>query len=256
MNNYKTLLEVAKNAAVKAGVYLKTHVQEMRVVAGESEKDVKIKGDKAAEELIFKELKETGFAILGEEQGWHGRRGETCWVVDPLDGSVNFRQGIPLCSVSIAFVEKGEPVLGVVYNFFTEELYHGVVGVGAFCNDERLQVSDVSEPKEAILATGLPARRDFSHEALEIMVEDFGRWRKVRMLGSASIMLAYVASGRVDAYREENIMFWDVAAGCALVAAAGGAVCTSGEQLDQPVIVAAANKKLIASCIGQEKWRR
>ena len=186
--------------------------------------------------------KDTDFAVLSEERGWAGgTTGGLTWVVDPLDGSANYAQGIPLCDVSIALIDGAHTKLGVVYDFNRDELYTGIVGQGAWLNREPMRVSPVAERNKGILMTGLPVRRDFGDDPLNVLVSDMAVWRKVRMIGTAALAVAYVAAGRADLYREENVMFWDVAAGCALVLAAGGAVEMTEGPLDEPKTVIAHN---------------
>jgi len=210
-------------------------------------RDVKVVADQKSEELIVAILTgESPFSVLGEETGWQGvtQSGDLNWIVDPLDGSANYARKIPLCCVSIALVENGKPILGVVYDFNSDDLYSGIVGQGAWLNGEPMTVSSIRERNKAILVTGLPVRRDFSAQAMTAFAQDMADWQKVRMIGTAALALAYVASGRADCYREENIMFWDVAAGCALVEAAGGKVSISPGDLLEPKMVTAAAASL------------
>jgi myo-inositol-1(or 4)-monophosphatase len=144
------------------------------------------------------------------------------WFVDPLDGTLNFTRGFPMAAVSIALWEGMEPSLGVIADVFTGEIFSGEVGVGATLGDRPLRVSSTSDPAQAVIATGFPSGRSYDSDSLLEFVQKVQRYKKVRMLGSAALMLAQVAAGRFDIYEEEDIYLWDVAAGLALVKAARG----------------------------------
>ena len=126
--------------------------------------------------------------------------------------------------MSLALVKGVEPLLGVIYDFNRDELFTGIAGEGAWLNGTPMTVSDIERPEEALLATGFPVAMDFESDALREYVEAVRAYRKVGSLGTAATMLAYVASGRFDIYRERSIRFWDVAAGMAIVLGAGGQV--------------------------------
>ena len=137
---------------------------------------------------------------------------------------MNFHYGLPFCAVSIALVVEGTPKLGVVFDFIHSELFTAILGDHAALNRMPMAVSTTTESAAALLLTALATDRDFSDSALAEFAVDLKRWKKVRMLGSAALSLAYVAAGRADACRLEAIREWDVAAGIALVQAAGGKV--------------------------------
>lgn len=219
-------LEQALDAGNAAQSCLKALRDGPKTVLSESGRDIKLQADRDAEAAILDVLAPSGFPVLAEEGGATGdvESGGPVWVVDPLDGTMNFRHGIPFFSTSIALLVDGKPVLGVVRDITRDETFSGAVGEGCWCNGSAVNVSPESDPARAILATGLPTARDHSEASLARFVRDLARFKKVRMLGSAALMLAYVAAGRVQAYREDDIMLWDVAAGLALVSAAGGYV--------------------------------
>ncbi len=243
MTDLKRLLAVAAAAAAEAGDALKANRAAWSVVEAEEGREVKIGADKHAEALILAALKrETSYPIISEEAGWaraQRNNERLVWAVDPLDGSVNYLRGYPHCAVSIALLDNGEPVLGVVDCFVLGERFTGLVGEGAWLNGAPIQVSDVADPAQGILQTGVPSR--MADEAMARFEQRLKKWRKVRMIGSAATALAYVAAARAEAYRESGSMIWDVAAGCALVKAAGGQVSIQGEALDKPLEVAAGN---------------
>ena len=144
------------------------------------------------------------------------------WVVDPLDGTANYSRNIPLCCVSIALLSETKPVMGVIYDFNNDDLYEGSINTSACLNGQEISVSETTKSQEGVLVTGLPNNTDYSDEAMIKMIKNFQNWRKVRMIGSAALASVYVASGKADLYLENKSYLWDVAAGAAIVNAAGG----------------------------------
>ena len=217
-------IEIAKNAAKEAGKVLLHKKDSLNQSIFSSDKDIKLKADIEAENIIKSILeKESSFPILAEESGKSKEHlDETFWVVDPLDGTANYARDIPLCCVSIALMHKMNPVLGVIYAFNNNDLYEGHLDGEAKLNEIAIKVSDTTLPSEGILVTGLPNNTDYSDQALLGMVKDFQKWRKVRMIGSAAIASCYVASAKADVYKEFGTYIWDVAAGAAIVNASGG----------------------------------
>ncbi|SDM13253.1 inositol monophosphatase family protein [Maricaulis salignorans] len=241
----RAILAAAEDAARAAGQALRKGGGAFEGVERSEGRDIKLNADRAAERLIIDRLTALMPApILSEETGWTAEAGDKVWVVDPLDGSANYNRNIDLCSVSIAWVENGRPVAGVIYEFLSDRLYSGAIGLGTRLNGEPVSVAGHTRTQDSILFTGLAINRDFSAEALGAFAAGFACWKKVRMIGSAATSLAYVARGAADAYFEDSIMFWDVAAGCALVEAAGGRVSIVGDSMDKPVSVHADNGKL------------
>ncbi len=239
---YRKELELAKQAAAKAGAFLrkreKIQIQDM------SGKDMKLSSDKNSEKIIRDILSQSGLPMLAEENGASGELENCFWVIDPLDGTVNyFKEITELSCVSIALWADGEPVLGVVYRFTEDELFWGAKGEGAWLNEASIFPSLVQSVSQAVLATGFPVKRSYDTESLEQFVKKVQAFKKVRMLGAAAIMGVFVACGRVDAYMEEEIMLWDVSAAAAIVNAAGG--CTHIEILE--------DNKCICRCFANQK---
>ena len=214
----------AKKAAIKAGNILLNKKKDLKNIISSSDKDIKLTADLEAEKIIKEILQsESDIPILAEESGLSAEAlPKTFWVVDPLDGTANYSRDIPICCVSIALVSEMIPLLGIVYDFYNDCLYEGSVTTKAVCNEMVIEVSNISDPAEGIFITGLPNNTDYSDEALKRMIKEFQRWRKIRMIGSAAIASVYIASGKADAYSETKTYLWDVAAGAALVNAAGG----------------------------------
>lgn len=219
----KELLTIAVQAAEEAGKFLAQR-QDIHIDES-SRRDIKLSSDKLSEAILLKALQATGIPVLSEEKGFVGEKADLCWVVDPLDGTVNYyREMDDLACVSVALCRGETPVLGVVNRFMRGEVFSGLVGEGAWLNGKEIHTRTITNAADAILATGLPKGRDFSEAALTGFVQQLQKVKKVRMLGAAALMCTFVAAGRVDIYTEDNIMFWDVAGAAAIVQAAGGIV--------------------------------
>jgi myo-inositol-1(or 4)-monophosphatase len=240
-------IQIAKDAAKAAGKLLDENKKDLNQSIYSSDTDIKLKADVEAENLIKSILsKRSNFPILAEESGKSTNKlEETFWVVDPLDGTANYTRDIPLCCVSIALMHNMEPVIGVVYDFNNNNIYEGSFDGEAKLNGSIIKVSDVNEPKEGILVTGLPNNTDYSDSALLKMVKDFQEWRKVRMIGSAAIASCYIASAKADVYKEFGTYLWDVAAGAAIVNAAGGKAKITNYRDNYQVDVHFSNSKII-----------
>jgi len=215
---------IAKRAAIEAGTILLNDKVRLIEILSSTNKDIKLKADISAEEIIKEILKsESSFPILAEESGQSAENlSDTFWVVDPLDGTANYLRDIPICCVSIALISNFKPVLGVIYDFNNDDIYEGSIETKALLNNNEISVSKVDTFHEGVLLTGLPNNTDYSDNALLKMVKDFQKWRKVRMIGSAAMASVFVASGKADLYSEKKTYLWDIAAGAAIVNAAGG----------------------------------
>ncbi|MDO9154263.1 MAG: inositol monophosphatase family protein [Paludibacter sp.] len=183
--------------------------------------------DKEAEKQIIEALQkllpESGFIA---EEGTNDKKGERFnWVIDPLDGTTNFIQGVPIYAVSIGLLDGDELVLGVVYEVGRDECFYAWKNGGAFLNGEPIHVSKRSNIHEALLATGFPYN-DFSKmdTYMKFLEWTMKNARGVRRLGSAAADMVYVACGRFDAFWEYDLKPWDVAAGTVIVKEAGGTV--------------------------------
>jgi myo-inositol-1(or 4)-monophosphatase len=184
--------------------------------------------DRRAEKILREELEQArpGYSFLGEEGGRHEGTDRThCWIVDPLDGTLNFLHGIPHFAISIALEREGAIVAGIVLNPATDELFCAERGKGAFVNDRRLRVAGRKRLSEAVVACALPhpSRGDalLARNEHGVVQE---RVAGLRRFGAAALDLAWVAAGRFDGYWERNLSAWDMAAGIALIREAGGFV--------------------------------
>lgn len=242
------LLLIAKEAALQTGKFLLESNSNILQVDSETGKDIKIRADKESEAIILDYLKrESEFSILSEESGmFEGRDQRLTWIVDPLDGSLNYMRGIPLCCISVGLWQGSSPLLGVVYDFNRSELFTGIVGGEACLNGKSVRVSSIANKNHAVLYTGFPVQTDFSTESLMAFVQKVREYKKVRLLGSAALSLAYVAAGRADAYMENDIRIWDVAAGIALVKASGGVVHYTSTRRENTFGVQASNQSLVS----------
>ncbi|WP_414437818.1 inositol monophosphatase family protein [Candidatus Bealeia paramacronuclearis] len=186
--------------------------------------------DKKSEKILFEELKKArpDFCFLMEESGRiENKDKDHTWIIDPLDGTSNFLHGIPHFSISIGLQKGNEIIAGVIYDPIKNEMFYAERGGGAFLNDRRIRVSARTHLADSLLATGIPfastAEKDqktFTQSLQALMPKVAG----IRRMGSAALDLAYVASGRYEAYWEGSISSWDVAAGIIIVKEAGGFV--------------------------------
>lgn len=220
---YEAEMKRAMQAAKTAGHHLIAHYAPK--VDSSIGKDIKLSADRESEQILIDHLAPTGDPILSEERGevaGNDVAGGLRWIIDPLDGTANYWRGLTdLACVSVALWKYDEPVLGVVYRFARGELYHGIVGQGAYKNDVPIRTSKTTKLSDAFLATGFPVKRDYSDESLGRFLRAIQHFKKIRMLGAAALMGSLVASGELDAYTEEQIMLWDIAASTAIAKAAG-----------------------------------
>jgi myo-inositol-1(or 4)-monophosphatase len=224
-------IKIAKEAAMLAGKSLLNKKKDFHKVILSTDKDIKLQADLKAEEIIKDFLtSNSNIEILAEESGLSSDSlPEFFWVGDPLDGTANYARDIPICCVSIALVTRLKPILGVIYDFNNDDLYEGSIETKSLCNEKEIKVSNIASSSEGILITGLPNDTDYSDDALQKMIKDFQSWRKIRMMGSAAMASAYIASGKAEVYSEKKTYLWDVAAGAAIVNAAGGKAIISNQ---------------------------
>lgn len=218
-----------------------------RVVREELEgKEIKITADTFLDAKLRTSFLGTGVSVLTEESGLIEQgAGDLCWVVDPLDGSMNYLRGAGPSAISVALV-KGltTPLFGVVFSLGRGTISWGGADLGAYLDHSPIHVSDARRVAGSIVCGGFPARfRTEDESALNQYCGIIGQFSKVRMMGSATCSLLMVAEGQVDAYIEEDIMLWDVAAGLAILEGAGGTwslTARSGSPYQCRVIAAAA----------------
>ena len=207
--------------------------------------DVVTAADKASESYFIEQVSRhcPGHGILGEESGLHSGESEYCWVVDPLDGTTNFSQGLPIFSVSIGLQYKGETVLGIVYAPYLNELYTAIKGEGSFLNSKPIHVAQKKELGPCVLTTGFPYDKDTNPDNnLTEVSRILPQIRGLRRYGSAAYDLCCVAAGFFDGYWELNLHLWDVCAGILIVQEAGGKA--SQFRSDRGISLLAANPDL------------
>src|SRR5205807_9909557 len=222
----KRYLDAADNAARAAGELLRQNFQHPRRVNSALPHDIKLEIDVLAQDLITKLLLKEfpEHALYGEEGIVGDQSSEHQWVVDPLDGTVNYFYGIPHFGVSIALRLRGEIIVGVIYDPIREEMWTGQKGESPKLNGHHFHVSNRADLAEAVISVGLAKTGETIDANLPLLREMIHRVRKCRVLGSAALDMAYVACGRFDAYIEQGISLWDIAAGWLLIETAGGTV--------------------------------
>jgi len=229
-------MQAAAQAARAVGVLMRRNLKVAKRANLTTQHDIKLELDVRSQKLIERALR-TAFpqvSLLGEE-GDAGRADAAVrWVVDPIDGTVNFAYGIPHACVSIALQQRTdwraanpnkdgyETMVGVVYDPFCDELWTAIRGQPARLNGKIIHVSRRRKLAEAIVSIGFSKSRESIDNTLPYFGELVYRVRKIRMMGAAALGLAYVATGRFDAYIERGIRLWDIAAGGLIIECAGG----------------------------------
>ena len=243
------LLNIALNAATQAGQLIKSNFGSDLTVNEMQRHDIKLELDVRSQKLITEIIlkNDPTHAILGEEEGDLGGQGDVEWIVDPIDGTVNYYFNIPHFCVSIAARnrQKKDMLLGVIHDPMQNETWSVVKGGAPMLNGKPITTSARAAMAEAVVTVGFSK----SKSALDAGFERYKRIaydvRKTRMLGSAALALAYIACGRLDAYVEEQISLWDIAAGVMLVEAAGGQVTTAPSTVKPgTMFICATNGKL------------
>lgn len=219
-----TLME----AAMSAGEVLSRFMDTDYIVSNkEGVNNLVTEADHASEKAIIEIISKNfpGHHILSEECGDIIQDSEYKWIIDPIDGTVNFAHGIPICCVSIGIEKAGRMVMGAIYNPFLKEFFFAERSKGATLNDRPIAVSKKTKVENACLVTGFPyTYLDEPNGPLEVFERFIRKGIPVRRLGSAAIDLAWVACGRFDGFYEHKLQAWDSAAGFIIVEEAGGKV--------------------------------
>ena len=246
MGELSNYLDIALGV-VREGVSVFTkNISKYNQLEGNIGREVKIRADRELNDLLFKELRNRSlFNIISEEKHENTiQKNEYNWIMDPLDGSFNYLRGIPIYCISLGLWKGLEPVLGVIYDLTQNDIYYGIIGENAYKNKKKISVSRVNISSDAVLCTGFPVNYSYSKDNVINFVNNVQNYKKIRLFGSAAMSLSFVACGRVDAYIEDDIMIWDVAAGIAIVKAAGGQVNFTNGRLNNSLIVRATNNFL------------
>ena len=243
----KQYLDAAQNAARAAGKLLRENFQQQQRVNSAAAHDIKLEIDVRTQELIGKLLLDEfpEHALYGEEGIVGDQSSDHQWVVDPLDGTVNYFYGIPHFCVSIALRLQKETVVGVIYDPNRGEMWTAQRGDVSKLNGAPIHVSNRTELAEAVISIGLAKTGETINTNVPRLQQMIHRVRKCRVFGSAALDLAYVASGRFDAYIETGISLWDIAAGSLLVENAGGRVdLRPRENMKDKYSIAASNGRI------------
>jgi len=240
-------LEKVKKLAIEVGAMQRANLGRSDLIVNKKSTDIDLvtEIDKRSEAMILDFLCRyfPEHAILAEESGSTERDSDYLWIVDPLDGTTNYSQGLPVFAVSIALQYKQETVLGVVYAPVTDQLFTAIRGNGAWLNGQPIAVSAKNELGDSVLATGFPYDiASHQDNNVNYFAEIVLKARAVRRFGAAAYDVACVAAGKFDGYWELNLQLWDVAAAILLLEEAGGRVIHFRD--DRGVSIIAANKQI------------
>ena len=183
--------------------------------------------DKKVEKIIIKELEKSNYSFLTEESGSiEGKEKNKKWIIDPIDGTFNFMNGLPHFAISLGYEENGEITTGIIFDPIKNEMFAAHKGAGAYLNNTRIRVSNKSDFQSSCIVTGGPKS---GSKAKEAILEEYKKISMktnahIRKSGSAALDMAYVAAGRYDAYWQREINYWDIAAGIILIKESGGFV--------------------------------
>lgn len=247
----KKALIVATQAARAAGQLMRRNLRQTKKVNATTSHDIKLDLDVRCQQLIETKLRRAfpKISLLGEEGDSGDINEQYRWVVDPIDGTVNFAYGIPHACVSIALQERArngtyQTIVGVIHDPFTDETWTATATGPARLNGDIIRVSPRRELKECIVCVGFAKSRHSLQRALPHFIWMAKRVRKMRMMGAAALGLAYVASGRFDAYLERGVSLWDIAAGGLIIERAGGTFWTEAVPGRQKMRMVASNGKI------------
>lgn len=230
MNELSSLLplwlDIAVGAAQQGGYILKQFWGNLpSIEKKEGNANLVTEADRQSEKAILTLLTKhfSDHQILAEESGFQEKKSEFTWAIDPLDGTTNYAHQYPMFAVSIGLIYRQKPLLGVIYNPITEELYTGAHGLGAKLNGFPIRVSQIKELSDSLLATGFAYDRSLTRDNNYAQFSHFTNISQgVRRAGAAALDLAYVACGRLDGYWERGLKPWDIAAGAIILQEAGG----------------------------------
>lgn len=206
--------------AKRAGKKIRRNIRKKKQVIEKKQGDIKVEMDRKVEKELLDMIQDSGgnFSVLTEERGKLGDS-ELIWVIDPIDGTVNYNYQIPFLSTSIALEKEGSLLLGIIYDPLRDEIFLAEKGKGSFLNGEPMQASERTVKDAVVEITHFRKK-----ESLDILYKLASKVNKFRKLGSAALSIAYVASGRLDAYLTLHSFPWDVAAGILIIKEAGGKV--------------------------------
>ena len=231
--DFNSVKRVGIAAAYKGAEILRANFGKKRKVQKKGAKDLLTESDVESERLIIDIIRKVfpSHGILAEESGSANNGADFVWIIDPLDGTTNFAHNLGLFAVSIAFSIKGDIAVGIVLNPITGELFTAVKGEGAELNGKPIYVSETIALSESLLVTGFPYNVKDIKPLQDRFFNCLNASQGIRRLGSAALVLCYVASGRFEGFWEENLNPWDTAAGLIIASEAGGKISDfSGNQ--------------------------
>lgn len=226
-------LHFTEGIARQAGAVLRSGYGNVQHVQHKGAIDLVTEFDKRSEELILSALQREfpEHAILSEESGRRQTGSEYQWIIDPLDGTTNFANGIPIFCVTMSLFKNTSPIVGVTYDPLRDEMFSAEANCGATLNNESIHVSSKSALADAVISTGFPYDlRTNPRNNLEQFVQFQLRTRAVRHLASAALDCAWTAMGRLDGYWEFGVQPWDIGAGVLIISEAGGRVTSTNGQ--------------------------
>jgi len=231
--DFKPYMQVAISAVEKGARILQMRFGNISQVHKKAAQEIVTEADTESEKEIISVIRNNfpEHGILSEECGLKTGASDFKWIIDPLDGTVNFAHQVPICCISIALAFQDDIVLGIVFNPLNQEFFSAIKGQGAQLNGQSIQVSSISALTDSLLVTGFAYN---VKETFEPVIARYGNCLKaaqgMRRLGSAALDLCYVACGRFEGYWEQNLKPWDTAAGSLIAAEAGGTVTTFSNQ--------------------------
>ncbi len=234
---FSAITNLAIDAAKSSAEILKKGFYAKKEISSKSQKhDFVTQYDKLSEKNIITRIQKhyPDHSFLAEESGLTNRGNSIQWVIDPLDGTVNFVHGIPVFAVSIAAYHNNDPICGVILQPLSQELFVAEKGKGAYLNKKPIEVTKTKALDDSFLATGFPYLvKENPHHCFENLLEVLKRGIPLRRIGAAAIDLAYVAAGIFDGFWEMNLGPWDYAAGKIIIEEAKGKLTHwSGEEID------------------------
>ena len=215
-------------------------------VSSKGPRDFVSSADKRTEKTIIEELQKAHpeYGIITEETGIINKSNiKNRWIIDPIDGTMNFLNGVPQFAISIAYEENNEIICGVIFNPITNEMFCAEKGNGAYLNNTRIRVSNKKKLKDALLVTGGPnGASKIKNKIYSEYINVSNNVSNVRKFGSAALDMAYVACGRFDGYWQRELKYWDIAAGVIILREAGGFIDFFEDDLSYPL-----KKNILAS---------
>jgi myo-inositol-1(or 4)-monophosphatase len=248
--NGNTPIDVAITAIRKSGDYIRKNIYSTKVVSNKGYNNLVTNFDVNSEKIIIDVLRDgyPEWEIMSEESSPDNNSDNYSWIIDPIDGTTNFVHGIPFIAINIALKYKDDILLGVTYDPFRDELFQAQKGKGTFLNAHTVNISKEHDIRKAVVSCDLGYDSDRGIESLDILHNLWGSIFCIRIIGSAALGLAYVASGRLDIYFHRSVYPWDISSGILLINESGGEVrqweCKNGSNSTSYII--AANKHLIS----------